>query len=33
MPIGFGLLAIEFLRYLLGFDDMYGKRTDVREGM
>ena len=33
MPFAFGMLAIEFLRYLLGFDDMYGRRTDVREGM
>jgi len=33
MPIGFGLVAVEFLRYLLGFDDMYGDRTDVKEGM
>lgn len=33
MPVGFFLLAVEFLRYLLGFDDMYGNRTDAREGM
>ena len=33
MPICFALLSIEFLRYLLGFDDMYGRRVDVREGM
>ena len=33
MPIGFGLVGIEFLRYLLGFDDMYGDRTEAREGM
>ncbi len=33
MPFGFGLVAVEFLRYLLGFDDMYGDRTEVREGM
>ena len=33
MPICFFLLSIEFLRYLLGFDDMYNKRTDAREGM
>ncbi len=30
MPIAFALLAIEFLRYLFGFDDMYSKRTDAR---
>ena len=29
MPIGSALLAIEFLRYLCGFDDMYDKRTDA----
>ncbi len=33
MPFGFGLVAIEFLRYLFGFDDMYGDRTEVRESM
>lgn len=33
MPFAFGLVAIEFIRYLLGFDDMYGRRTDVKEGM
>jgi TRAP-type C4-dicarboxylate transport system permease small subunit len=33
MPISFLLVAIEFMRYLLGFDDMYGSRTDVKEGM
>ena len=26
-------LVAVFLRFLLGFDDMYGRRTDVREGM
>ena len=29
MPIGATLLAIEFLRYLCGFDNMYDKRTDA----
>ena len=29
MPIGFALLAVEFLRYLFGYDDMYDKRLDV----
>ena len=29
MPIGFALLAVEFLRYLFGYDDMYDKRADV----
>ncbi len=33
MPIAFFLVAVEFLRFLLGFDNMYGSRTDVREGM
>lgn len=33
MPIGFFLVAVEFLRFLIGFDDMYGSRTDVKEGM
>ena len=29
MPIGFALVAVEFLRYLFGFDDMYDKGTDA----
>lgn len=33
MPIGFFLVAVEFFRFLIGFDDMYGSRTDVKEGM
>ncbi len=33
MPIGFLLVAVEFIRFLLGFDDMFGSRTDVKEGM
>ena len=33
MPFAFALVTIEFLRFLLGFDDMYGDRTDVKEGM
>ena len=33
MPFAFALITVEFLRFLLGFDDMYGDRTDVREGM
>ncbi len=33
MPICFVLVAIEFIRYLIGIDDMYGSRTDVKEGM
>ncbi len=33
MPFGFSLMAIEFFRFLIGVDDMYGSRTDVKEGM
>lgn len=33
MPFSFVLVAIEFIRYLVGIDDMYGSRTDVKEGM
>ena len=33
IPFCFFLVAIEFGRYLLGFDDMYGDRTDVRENV
>jgi C4-dicarboxylate transporter, DctQ subunit len=33
MPICFTLVAIEFIRFLVGIDDMYGSRTDVKEGM
>ena len=31
IPLCFLLVAIEFLRFLLGYDSMYGSRTDVRE--
>ncbi len=33
MPISFTFVAIEFFRYLVGIDDMYGSRSDVKEGM
>ena len=33
IPFCFFLVAIEFGRYLLGFDDMYGDRTDVRDNV
>lgn len=33
MPICFSLVAIEFFRFLIGIDDMYGDRTDVKEAM
>lgn len=33
MPICFGLLTIEFIRFLLGFDDMFDKRLEERGGM
>lgn len=32
IPLCFLLVAIEFLRFLLGFDSMYGSRSDVKEG-
>lgn len=32
IPPCFLLLSIEFLRFLLGFDSMYGRRSDVKEG-
>ena len=31
IPLCFLLVAIEFLRFLLGFDSMYGSRSDVKE--
>jgi C4-dicarboxylate transporter DctQ subunit len=31
IPLCFLLVAVEFLRFLLGFDSMYGSRSDVRE--
>jgi TRAP-type C4-dicarboxylate transport system permease small subunit len=31
IPLCFLLVAIEFLRFLLGYDSMYGQRTDVKE--
>ncbi len=33
MPLFFLLVAAEFLRYLIGIDDMYGLRTDVKESV
>ncbi len=33
MPFGFFLVAIEFLRFLFGFDNMYSSRTEAKEGM
>ena len=33
MPCCFVLVTVEFLRYLLGFDTMYGDRTDVRDNV
>ena len=32
IPPCFLLVAVEFLRFLLGYDSMYGSRSDVREG-
>ena len=33
IPICFFFVALEFFRYLIGIDDMYGDRTEVREAM
>jgi len=33
MPVGFALVAVEFTRFLFGYDDMYGSRTDVRDNV
>ena len=33
IPFCFFLVSIEFGRYLLGFDDMYGDRTDVGDNV
>lgn len=33
MPLAFLMLAIEFVRYLLGYDDYYVERTEVKEAM
>ena len=33
MPLGFGLVAIEFVRYLVGIDTMYGGASESREGV
>jgi len=33
IPLCFLLIAIEFIRFLLGYDSMYGKRTDVKESV
>ena len=33
IPVCFFFVAIEFFRFLIGIDDMYGDRTDVREAM
>jgi C4-dicarboxylate transporter, DctQ subunit len=32
IPLCFLLVAIEFVRFLLGFDSMYGRRTEAKEG-
>ena len=33
IPFCFALVAIEFMRYLIGWDSMYGERTEVKETM
>jgi TRAP-type C4-dicarboxylate transport system permease small subunit len=32
IPLCFLLVGIEFVRFLLGYDSMYGRRSDVKEG-
>lgn len=33
LPVSFSMVAVEFLRYLLGVDAMYTSRTEVRENV
>jgi C4-dicarboxylate transporter, DctQ subunit len=33
IPFCFVLVAIEFIRYLIGWDSMYGERTEVKESV
>ncbi len=33
LPLCFLLVATEFFRYLIGIDDMYGSRSDVKESV
>jgi C4-dicarboxylate transporter, DctQ subunit len=33
LPFCFALVAIEFLRYLVGWDSMYGERIEVKENV
>ena len=33
MPVSFAMIAIEFLRFLVGIDTMYTSRTEVRENV
>jgi TRAP-type C4-dicarboxylate transport system permease small subunit len=33
IPLSFFLVAIEFVRFLFGFDSMYGERTEVRDNV
>jgi len=33
LPFCFAMVAIEFIRYLIGIDSMYGSRTDAKESV
>jgi TRAP-type C4-dicarboxylate transport system permease small subunit len=33
IPLAFAMVAIEFIRFLLGFDSMYGERSDVKDNV
>ena len=33
IPFAFFMVAIEFIRFLLGFDSMYGDRSDVKDNV
>jgi C4-dicarboxylate transporter DctQ subunit len=33
VPLGFGFVTIEFTRYLIGIDTMYGNGSETREGV
>ena len=33
IPFCFALVAIEFIRYLIGWDSMYGERTEVKDNV
>ncbi len=33
LPFAFGMVAIEFVRFFIGIDSMYGDRTDVKDNV